>query len=206
MSRLLGSPTRTHQPQYATGVDSGNPIADRLAFAYNGATCFDHAGQHLPTVYPSASKFFVFPFFGADAAEWHGEAGRLQNGTSDPGYFLSFQNRSLQSDSITLFVRFYAADTYEGTVFAVEDVAFSEGFEIALSSTNIRVWSADVATNWEETVGPAYDSDDVLSVAIVVKAGQPLELYTKSTSILLPMVLYPLRQLAVRLRRSHVRT
>lgn len=170
MSRLLGSAPWARQPQVVTDIDRAHPLAARLAFAYNGATVFDHAGRIQPTAPAGAAPMGGIPR--------SGERGKRQSGYPDPSYNLNFQQRGMDSASITVFARFYVASAGTGFAFAFEDEIYDRGFEVGMSATNLEIWMADATTSWTNLTGPAYSAGDVIDAAVVIRAGQAAKLYT----------------------------
>lgn len=181
MSRLLGAEPWARQPQVPVGISCGNPLADRIVFAYNGATVFDHARRVRPTEYPFDTNSIGAPVVsGASGAKYGDFIGPFQQGDASDGWKINFQGFPLVGPSITLFARAYV-DSNSGSggfLFTFDDGVNDFGVEVGVGASTVEVWAADASTSWELTAGPSYGNGDIINIVVVVTSGQPLKVYT----------------------------
>lgn len=183
MSRLLGSAPWCRQPQVPVGINRGNPLANRLVFAYNGATILDHARGVRPTAYPYASEWTGARIIDGNAGTEFGDfIGPWQGGYSGSGYDINFQGFPALGPSITLFARacITTNNAMGGFVFAFADETNDRGFELKVSSdAHLSVWAADSNTSWTQAVsGPSFLDNDIVNLVVVVNGGGQITLYT----------------------------
>lgn len=183
MSRLLGAAPWVRQPQVPVGISRANPLARNLVFAHNGATVLDHARGVRPTAFPSGLTGWATsaPLVdGAAGTEKGGFVGPQHMGASGVGRALNYQNFPAIGSSVTLFARAYVDSNFGdgGFIFSFGDEVNNVGIEVGIGATNIEVWIANTTGNWVDTVGPAYASDDIIDIAVVIAAGSPAKIYT----------------------------